>query len=235
MTDVFPATIPSLTWPSMLRLFVLAPHPDDFDAIGVTLRFFHQRGCAIQVAVVSGSASGVLDEFWAGHDAKVSAREQEQRASIRFFGLPDDHLVFLRLPEDATGDPVESPENEAVIRQALLSARPDIVFLPHGADTNVGHQRVYAMFRRAAPGTTGFYIRDPKTVTFKTDLLMPFNEEDAEWKRKLLLHHQSQEHRNRILRGYGFDDRILDVNRRIAMEQACEEPYAEAFSLSGSG
>jgi hypothetical protein len=30
----------SFALPKALRLLVLAPHPDDFDAIGVTLRFF---------------------------------------------------------------------------------------------------------------------------------------------------------------------------------------------------
>ena len=225
------AAIPSVAWSSHLRLFVLAPHPDDFDAAGVTLRFFHQLGCPIHVAVVSGSASGVLDEFCAGAEAKAAAREQEQRESLQLFGLPENHLTFLRLPEDAGGDPIDDPANEAVIREKLAAVRPDIVFLPHGADTNLGHQRVFAMFRRVAPTTTGFLIRDPKTVEFRTDLFMPFDAELAVWKRKLLLHHRSQEHRNRVVRGRGFDDRILDVNRQIAAELNCGAPFAEAFEI----
>jgi LmbE family N-acetylglucosaminyl deacetylase len=230
-----PTAITSLPWPRMLRLFVLAPHPDDFDEAGVTLRFFHERGCSIHVAVVSGSASGVLDEFCAGAEAKALAREQEQRESLQFFGLPENHLTCLRLPEDANGDPIDDPPSEAVIREKIAAIRPDIVFLPHGADTNVGHQRVFAMFRRVAPATTGFLIRDPKTVEFRTDLFMPFGAELAAWKRQLLLHHRSQEHRNRVLRGRGFDDRILDVNRQSAAELACGAPFAEAFALTGPG
>jgi LmbE family N-acetylglucosaminyl deacetylase len=226
-----PTDIPSLSWPASLRLFVLAPHPDDFDAIGVTLRFFHRNGNPIHVAIVSGSASGVLDEFCVEAAAKARAREQEQRDSIRYFGLPENHLTFLRLPEDAGGDPEESSANEAAIGRQLAAIRADIVFLPHGADTNRGHQRVYAMFRRVAPSTTAFLIRDPKTLEFRTDLYMPFGEDLAAWKRRLLLHHRSQEHRNRKLRGLGIDDRILDVNRRLAANLACGAQFAEAFQV----
>lgn len=56
-----------------------------------------------------------------------------------------------------------------------------------------------------------------------------FDEEKAQWKRTLLLHHRSQEHRNRELRGAGFDDRLLNVNRAIAMDLDLNQPYAEAF------
>ena len=45
------------------RVLVLAPHPDDFDAIGVTLQYLHKQGNPIYLAVLSGSASGVLDSF----------------------------------------------------------------------------------------------------------------------------------------------------------------------------
>ena len=226
-----PAAIPALAWPATLRLMALAPHPDDFDAVGVTLRFFHQLGCAIHVAVVSGSASGVLDEFCAGAAAKATAREQEQRDSIRFFGLPEQQLAFLRLPEDAKGDPEKSAANAEAIRAQLAAIRPDIVLLPHGADTNVGHQRVYAMFRRVNKSTTALLIRDPKTVEFRTDLFMPFDDALAEWKRELLVQHRSQDHRNWKLRGHGFPERILAVNRQLAVELACGAPFAEAFQL----
>ncbi|MFA5191572.1 MAG: PIG-L family deacetylase [Verrucomicrobiia bacterium] len=232
-----PAAIPAIQWPAELRLFVLAPHPDDFDAIGVTLRFFQRNGNAIHLAVVSGSASGVLDEFCPSPDnaTKAAAREQEQRNSLRFFGLGEEHVTFLRLEEDDAGAPLDDAGNEAAIRRQLLPHRPQIVFLPHGADSNAGHRRVHAMFLRVASSfdepVAAFLIRDPKTLSFRSDLYMPFDEEAARWKRRLLLHHCSQEHRNRRQRGRGFDDRILDVNRQIAAELSCDAPFAEAFQV----
>jgi len=232
-----PAAILAIQWPAELRLFVLAPHPDDFDSIAVTLRFFQRNGNPIQLAVVSGSASGVLDEFCSPPDnaTKAAVREREQRDSLRFFGLGEECAAFLRLREDGTGAPLDDAENEATIRRQLLAHRPQVVFLPHGADSNAGHRRVHAMFSRAAVALdeppAAFLIRDPKTLSFRADLYMPFDEEAARWKRRLLLHHRSQEHRNRRQRGRGFDDRILDVNRQIATELNCGAPFAEAFQV----
>ncbi len=232
-----PAAIPTMRWPAELRLFVLAPHPDDFDAVGVTLRFFQQNGNTIHLAVVSGSASGVLDDFCSPPDnaTKAAVREQEQRDSLRFFGLGEECAAFLRLKEDDAGALRDDAENEAAIRQQLLAHRPQIVFLPHGADSNAGHRRVHAMFARTAATLddppAAFLIRDPKTLSFRADLYMPFDEEAARWKRQSLLHHRSQEHRNRRQRGRGFDDRILDVNRQIAGELSCGAQFAEAFQV----
>jgi LmbE family N-acetylglucosaminyl deacetylase len=232
-----PTAISAMRWPPELRLLVLAPHPDDFDSIGVTLRFFQRNGNPIRLAVVSGSASGVLDEFRAPPDnaTKAAVREQEQRDSLRFFGLGEDNAAFLRLREDETGAPLDDAGNEAAIRQQLATHRPQIVFLPHGADSNTGHRRVYSMFTRAAAPLgeplAAFLIRDPKTLSFRADFYMPFDAESARWKRRLLLHHRSQEHRNRRQRGRGFDDRILDVNQKIAAELNCGAPFAEAFQV----
>jgi len=44
------ASFESLKTLANQRVLVLAPHPDDFDAIGVTLRFLHKRGNSIFVA-----------------------------------------------------------------------------------------------------------------------------------------------------------------------------------------
>jgi len=230
----------SLHLSNTTRVLVLAPHPDDFDAIGVTLRILHTMGCPIFVAVLSGSASGVLDSF-AGADsaAKIKTREKEQRKSVEFFGLPQENLSFLRLPEDADGDPVENEASETTIRELATLISPDVVFLPHGNDTNRGHQRNFTMFRRTAFALSrplqAFYIRDPKTTQIHTNVYTAFGEEEAQWKRKLLLHHDSQEHRNRELRGAGFDDRLINVNRSIASDLKIDQPYAEAFELESFG
>ena len=144
--------------------------------------------------------------------------------------MPDDALTFLRLSEDADGHPIEDTD---AIRRELDAAQPDLVVLPHHNDTNIGHCRTYAMFRKCS-GLPALLFRDPKTTDFRCDIFTPFDEPAAQWKRKLLLHHRSQEHRNRQQRGRGFDDRILDVNRQIAAELSCGAPYAEAFQVDGS-
>jgi LmbE family N-acetylglucosaminyl deacetylase len=232
-----PLFLHSLCFPKDLRILVLAPHPDDFDAIGVTMRFFRENGNPIHVVVLSSGASGVEDSFcspltW---ERKTEIREDEQRQSCRFFGLPDANLTFLRLQEDAQGHLLESDENLERLREYLLTIQPNFIFLPHGNDTNVGHQRTHSMFRKIATNTelvvTAFLIRDPKTITMRNDLYTVFGAEEAAWKARLLRFHQSQHQRNLNTRGHGFDDRILNLNRDIARKFLDSELYAEAFEL----
>jgi LmbE family N-acetylglucosaminyl deacetylase len=232
-----PLFLDSIPIPGNLRLAVLAPHPDDFDAIGVSLRFLRDRGCRMDLAVATSGASGVEDGFSGTPDraAKAAIREEEQRASCRFFGLPDDRLTFLRLVEDGEGHPAETAENAGRIRQYLAEKRPEIVFLPHGNDNNAGHRRTYAMFREFALSGTGprmaFLNRDPKTIQMRPDLYTVFDQEAADWKGQLLRFHQSQHQRNLRTRQHGFDERILQVNRAIGAELSPPVAFAEVFEL----
>ncbi len=220
-----------------LRLVVLAPHPDDFDAIGITLRHFRDRGCRIDLAVVSSGASGVEDVFSGRPDSMVKAtiREEEQRASCRFFGLPDASLTFLRLAEDEEGHPMETVENAGRIRRYLAEKRPQIVFLPHGNDSNAGHRRTYAMFREYAQSCAdplvAFLNRDPKTIRMRPDLYTVFDQQAADWKGTLLRFHQSQHQRNLRTRHHGFDERILQVNRADGAGLSPPAEYAEVFEV----
>ena len=65
----------------------------------------------------------------------------------------------------------------------------------------------------------------------RADFYMPFGPDQANWKAELLRFHDSQHQRNLRTRGHGFDDRILEVNKKIARELSLEEEYAEAFEL----
>jgi len=78
---------------------------------------------------------------------------------------------------------------------------------------------------------TGYLSRDPKTITMRSDLYLPFDETQAQWKAELLRHHASQQLRNLASRGYGFDERILKVNRLIAQELKIDATYAEVFEI----
>ena len=228
--------IPELSLPNTLRLLVLAPHPDDFDEIGVTLRFLSRNGNPIDVGVVR-TGSGVEDSYRPGLTLadKADLRQREQRRSLQFFGLPEDRLTFLSLANDAEDQPVENLENCAAIEAFVMKKAPDIVFLPHGNDTNSGHRVMVSLFRQVArrSGLTlaAFLNRDPKTIGMRIDLYMPFEKDEADWKAELLRFHDSQQQRNLRTRGLGFDDRILNENRAIARELSLDDGYAEAYEI----
>ncbi len=223
--------------PSELHLVVLAPHPDDFDAIGASMRFFRENGNRIDLAVVSSGASGVEYGFGGAfsREAKAALREKEQLASCRLFGLSASRVTFLRLAEDRDGDPEASLSNLGCVRSYLAAQKPDLVFLPHWHDSNEGHRRTHALFRRSVEEENLSLVaclnQDPKTIAMRHDLYFSFGPDIAEWKGELLRVHRSQQQRNLNVRGYGFDERILRVNREIAQILRVEEPYAEAFEL----
>lgn len=231
-----------LSLPSPLTIVVLAPHPDDFDAIAATLRFFHQRGDTIHLAVLTTGVSGVEDGYAGAHnDAdKAALREQEQTASCAFFGLPVERVSFLRLPPDEKGNPRLDTANHERIHDYLLQRKPDLVFMPHGNDSNVTHQRTYALFRAVALAENlqmwAVLNQDAKTLTMRTDLVTPFDAATATWKAEMLRLHQSQHQRNLNTRGHGFDERVLSINRKSAAAlNLGGDEYAECFELERFG
>ena len=236
LTGPRPAPLQDISIPTGLVVLFLGPHPDDFDAVGVTMRRLQAGGATLHVAV-DRSGSGIEDGYCSPPTPEVKAaiREAEQRRSCRFFGLPDDRLIFLRLEEDDTAQLLDSPHNADLLRDLIATLRPGWIVLPHGHDTNVGHQRMAAMACRIAPEAgypiAALFNRDPKTISLRTDIYTAFGEEDAQWKAQLLRFHDSQQQRNLNTRGHGFDKRILDTNRQIARELGLQAPYAEAFEV----
>jgi len=224
-------------FPHRTRLLVLGPHPDDFDAIAVTLRCLTTGGNPLAAGIVR-TGSGVLDTYasdltWG---KKADIREREQRNSMRFFGLPDNAVTFFSLDnDDGEGQLRETPANLATLTAFVTERKPDILFIPHGNDTNSAHRALYAMVRKLVGGLDQppilFLVRDPKTVAMRTDLYMPFDEKQAAWKAQLLRFHDTQHQRNLTTRGSGFDERILEGNRQIARELTLDAPYAEAFEV----
>jgi LmbE family N-acetylglucosaminyl deacetylase len=236
ITGQRPVPLQDIFIPNGLTVLFLGPHPDDFDAVGVTMSRLQAGGAIIHVAV-DRSGSGIEDGYCSPPTPEVKAaiREEEHRRSCRFFGLPDDRLTFLGLDEDDTAQLLDSPRNTDLLRGLLASLRPGWVILPHGHDTNVGHQRMVAMARRIAPEAgypiAALFNRDPKTISLRPDIYTAFGEEDAQWKAQLLRFHDSQQQRNLNTRGHGFDKRILNTNRQIARELGLRAPYAEAFEV----
>jgi LmbE family N-acetylglucosaminyl deacetylase len=236
MTDGNARTVADFVLPPASRLLVLAPHPDDFDAIAVTLRHFYRLGYPIEAAVFR-TGSGVENRYRPGLSlaGKAALREAEQRASLRFFGLPDERLTFLTPIADPDDQPEVCPENQRLVERLLRDRAPAGVFLPHGCDTNGGHRAVATLLERAAAAVarpiTALLNRDAKTVSMRMDLYMPFDEVTAAWKAELLRFHDSQQQRNLLTRGHGFDEHVLAVNRRIARDLGLEADYAEAFEV----
>jgi LmbE family N-acetylglucosaminyl deacetylase len=234
-----PRSLRELAFPAPLTIQVLAPHPDDFDAIGLSLRHLHAQGHALHVAVLTTGASGVEDGFEGATDdgAKAAVREAEQRASCAFFGLPPERLQFLRL-WDAQAQ-AQADEDLARL-QAWIAARPaDLVFMPHGNDSNRTHRRtseaVRAVAARLQLEAWACLNQDAKTLEMRIDLCFEFGEADAAWKAQLLRFHRSQQERNLRTRGTGFDARVLAVNRQAAQALGTAQPYAEVFELMRLG
>lgn len=225
-----PTSLREAAWPGPLRTLVLAPHPDDFDAIGLTLRHLHAQGHELHVAVLTTGASGVDDGFEGAFDdaAKAALRENEQRESCAFFGLPPERLHFLRLWGDG-GDDV------APLRDWMAARPADLLFLPHGNDSNRTHRRTYEAVRAIATEqglrARALLNQDAKTLDMRVDLYFPFDGAEAAWKAQLLRFHRSQQSRNLRTRGLGFDARVLEVNAQAARSLGLGSPYAEAFEV----
>ena len=223
--------------PSRLRALILGPHPDDFDEIAVTLRRLADNGNPLYAAVVR-SGSGVSDSYAPGLDweKKAEIRDREQQASLRFFGLSESHLVFLSLDNDTgEGQLCESLRNREILRALIDSLNPDLLFLPHGNDTNSAHRALYAMVRGIVVElnrpVTLLLSRDPKTVALRADLYTPFDEAEAGWKAEMLRFHDTQHQRNLATRGHGLDARILEGNRQFARELSLGASFAEVFEV----
>jgi LmbE family N-acetylglucosaminyl deacetylase len=220
-------------WDRVCHWLVLAPHPDDFDVVAVTLRYFTRGGADITLEVLSSGASGVEDAFATGREAKISAREAEQRESCAGFGLLAEHVRFHRLAEDGEGFIADIADNQARVHAMLDAHSPDGVILPHGNDSNADHRRTFRWFRswretRSHP-PLALLVRDPKTLAMRVDLIAPYDADTAAWKAALLRCHRSQHERNLRQRGIGFDQRIMDSDRAAAGEWGFHA--AETFEL----
>lgn len=224
--------------PGQGRVLALAPHPDDPEAVAVTLRMLARGGWAMQWVVLTSGWSGVQDAF-AGpaREVKAQVREAEQRDAARLFGLPPHHLQFARLAEDEGGELAATAANRARLHAVLDDAAPDLVLLPHGDDSNATHRLVHAWLLAWAVAQAwpifALGNEDPKTATLRADLCVIFDEDTARWKGALLECHRSQSKRNQSTRGITFAERILTMNR--ACPEAANGHYAERFQVEAIG
>ena len=231
-----PVDLRKINWPEKLKLLVTAPHPDDFDAIGVTLRYMVGQGHELYV-VVAETGSGIDKVYGAGmvQDDRRQLRVREQTASFRFFGLSGTHYRFLKLNNENDDQVADDSENRIFLEKLIREIRPDMLFMPHGNDTNRAHRAMYAMMKAIASKVEWpvalMLNSDVKTVDIRKDFYVPFDETQAQWKSELLRYHDSQHQRNLRDRGYGFDERVLMLNRKTAAGLGISEPYAASFEL----
>jgi LmbE family N-acetylglucosaminyl deacetylase len=248
-----------LRLPSHARVMVLAPHPDDPESAAITCRLLLDSGCDLHYAIVSMSPSGVEDQYAQTSlgpvyqslaAKKIAIRKREQIMSAGMLGLTEDKISFFSLDDNERGTVSDSPENRDRISLLLESAGPGIVIMPAGKDTNRTHAWVQRVFRECAGQLArkakrpmiALYNEDPKTTSMEPDLFVFFDRKAAEWKRGMLRIHDSQQQRNMRVRGVGFDERILAVNRRRYEWFAgptdpgkCSPAYAEAFEMERFG
>ena len=237
MKETSSVSLRDYSFSSSLRLLVLAPHPDDFDAIAVMLKYFQANGNPILLLVLTGGSSGVNDSFLENptKHRKAEIRETEQIKALEFFGFPLSQIRFLRLPEDEQGDMILDDGCRKTVEKFFQEFDPDMMVLPYGEDSNPSHQRTFMLARQlamaAAKPILVFYNQDPKTIKIRLDAYIAFDQATSLWKREMLRFHQSQQTRNLQTRGYGFDDRIIKVNQAIAMQLKVDQAYTEGFQV----
>lgn len=225
---------PEQPLPGSGRALALAPHPDDPDAIAVTLRLLFQGGWDLTWAILTPAWSGVRDDFVGpSRELKIQAREAEQRVAARLFGLPESHLFFLKLTENSRGELAEEEGSRQRLLAFLNEKSPDLVLLPWREDTNASHRLTYRWFSewaaQAGHPVVALGNEDPKTTAFRADFQVVFGEDTARWKASLLECHRSQSARNRATRGITFAERILSMNR--ACPDLAPGTYAERFHV----
>ena len=230
-----PVNLLSLDAPEGAEVLVLAPHSDDFDAVSVTIRWLLQGGCKVSLVVMC--LDNGVDPDYEPQTPQREIRKREQLSSLEFFQQSTAaHTSSVEFPDfecDDSGQVYYTPANLKFVADLLNSQQPDIVFLPHSNDTNSGHQSAAKLLTEARGNcphkSLVMFNHDPKTQNMTPNAFLPFGDDLAEWKRQLLLFHDSQHQRNLRSRNAGFDDRILGDNRNSAQMIGTDFPFAEIF------
>ncbi len=153
------------------RALALAPHPDDPDAVAVTLRLLARGGWEVSWAIVTSGCSGVQDAFAGSLHARKS---RGARGGTGGIGTPlRSARGTAALPaagRGCDGELAETAENRMRFDAALRKLAPALVLLPCGADTDPTHRRVFTWFHdwmcNWPHPLTALYNEDPKSLAF---------------------------------------------------------------------
>jgi len=242
------------------RVLVVAPHPDDVDIIGCTLKHRVIAGGATLQACVLSCGSGVEDGYCEERGLAPSPeniramRRQEQIDGCEFLGLPAENLDFLELEEtggayEERGQVMWTAANRERFCAYVAEKEPDVVFapcvfaeqpaempspMPHGAG-NVGHfvatQLILEALARCGRPVAFVQHRDPKTISMRSDFVTTYTKADQTWKGEMLRKHSSQHARNLRTRRTGFDERLLRPEAERALELSCGDPDAAGVEV----
>ncbi|NHO31426.1 PIG-L deacetylase family protein [Acetobacter fallax] len=126
---------------------ILAPHADD-ESLGCGGLI--AASCAagqppVVVIMTDGTGSHPNSQSYPPHRLRIQ-REQESRNATASLGLPDDHLIFLRLPD--TTAPHDGPDFDHAVHHLAKLARATncrTLFAPWRHDPHCDHEATWKM------------------------------------------------------------------------------------------
>lgn len=119
-----------------LRVLVFAPHCDD-ETLGA--------GGLMQQALVAGGSVKVEIVTDCNYHKNGEVRRQETIKATSVLGLKESNIEFLNFQERDENMKVDSDEGSRIrdaIKSAVDAYKPNIIVLPHPADTHIDHSTI---------------------------------------------------------------------------------------------
>lgn len=160
-----------LTFTSMDRVAIVAPHPDDESiATGGLIQAARAAGAAVRVIVLTDGDANVWPQRWIEKRWRIDAvararwgarRREEARAAMRVLGLDAAAAVFLGLPDlGLTGLLMRAePAVPTALRREFTTFAPTCVALPALGDRHPDHSAANILVRLALLGIDAKFPR----------------------------------------------------------------------------
>jgi LmbE family N-acetylglucosaminyl deacetylase len=182
----------ALAWePANERVVVLAPHMDDeIIGCGGTLTRHVAHGADVTVVFLTdGRHGGALSESQLAQGLTIaSIRKAEAHRALAEVGVRK--IVFLDAEDGKLGD---TPEMSGKLREVLVQARPDIVYVPFFLEEHPDHRAASPLLAAAVNNTTlSFHVHGYEVWTpLFPNCFVPIDDV-VETKRAALQHYASQ-------------------------------------------
>lgn len=217
--------------PTLSRIMVFAPHPDD-DVLGCggSIVKHRRKGRKVKVVYLTSGEAGspVLHP-----DGLNRVREEEAVQALSALEIEDP--VFLRLPDG--GIEVNAPSLAAVVG-LLRRERPEIIYLPHAGDVHRDHLKTHELVLESCRRAAGPWHPQCGRHSWEVDWILayevwaPLGEvnmvEDIspfmEIKLEAMRRHKSQ------LEHIAYDEGIRGLNRFRGISSGRGE-YCECFQV----
>jgi len=131
------------------RVLVIAPHPDD-EAIGCggALCLHRRRGDPVAVVFLTSGERYTDDR---PPETNRAVREAEARAAGHILGI--GRIEFLRMPDMGLAENVRAAADS--LAKVLALEPPDVIYLPHPAESHPDHAAALPIVRGALAGAAG--------------------------------------------------------------------------------